>query len=187
MPDSIRRDLERRARQGDSTAEAAALVRRLRAGDIDEERLRLAALLDDPAARLVLGRDAPRVPPHAHGVARELQAFGDVVVIRATVTAVRAMNATADPLTWNLARARAAIDVAEAWLACPCEAHLEAARRVGQTGDETPADAELAPAWAVIGPVGTRLLATEVALGCAAGELGEETLRRALRRALIGW
>lgn len=187
MADSVRRDLERRARQGDSTAEAAALVRRLRAGEIDEERLRLASLLGDVAARLVLGREAPAVPVHAHGLARALQPFGPAVVIRATVTAARAMSATADPGMWDLARARAAIAAAEAWLACPCESHLEAARRVGQTGDEVPADAELAPAWAVIGPVGTRLFATEVALACAAGELGEDVMRRGLRRALLNW
>lgn len=188
VPDSIRRDLERRARQGDSTAEAAALVRRLRAGELDEDRLRVAALVGDPAARLALGRGAPAIPAHAHGLARALQAFGSDVVIRATISAVRAMSAIADPRAgWDLRRARAAIAAAEAWLACPCEAHLDAARDVGQTGDEVPADAELAPAWAVIGPEGTRLFATEVALGCAASELGEETMRQGLRRALVSW
>lgn len=188
VPDSVRRDLERRARQGDSTAQAAALVRRLRAGELDEERLRLAALVGDPAARLALGDAAPAKPHDVHALARALQAFGPGVVTRATITAVRAMNATVDPRHgWDLSRARQAIASAEAWLACPCEPHLEAARRVGQTGDEVPADAELAPAWAVIGPDGTRLFATEVALGCAAAELGEEAMRRGLRRALVGW
>ncbi len=187
MPDSIRRDLERRARQGDSTAEAAALVRRLRAGDLDEERLRLAALVGDPAARLALGRDAPAVPPTPAALARALRAFGAEALVRATVVAARAMAATADPRFWDLSRARAAITAAEAWLACPCDAHLEAARDVGQTGDEDPSDAELAPAWAVVGPDGTRLFAAEVALGCTASEVGDESMRAGLRRALVTW
>lgn len=188
MADANLRDLERRARQGDPHAAAAALVRRLRAGGLDERRLRLAALLGDAAARLVLGAGAPRVPAHADGLARALEAHGALVMIRATVVAVRAMNAAADPrLGWRQGRARAALAAAEAWIVCPCEAHLEAARPIGESGDEDPAYAELAPAWAVLGPTSTRLFAAEVALGCAAAEIGGEALRRALRRALVLW
>lgn len=188
MADSTRRELERRARQGDRGAAVAALAQRLRAGEVDHDALRLAALLGDPAACALLGPDAPPAPPTAHDLARALQGFDPGVAIRATITATRATSATADPRHgWDLARARAAVDAAEAWLRCPCRPHLDRAHDVGRTGDEDAADAELAPAWAVIGPEGTRRFATEVALACAAAELGEEALRRALRRALVPW
>ncbi|MCO5169417.1 MAG: hypothetical protein M9894_23990 [Planctomycetes bacterium] len=188
MADTTRRDLERRARQGDPTAAARALSARVRAGALTDERLRLAALVGDAAARLALGPAAPAEPADADGLAAALQGFGVEAVVRATVAATRAVTAVADPRAgWDLARARRAMDAAEAWLACPCDAHVEAARAVGQAGDEDPAYAELAPAWAVLGPASARLLAAEVALNTAAGELGDAVMRRGLRRALGGW
>jgi hypothetical protein len=49
------RDLARAASQGDLQAEARLLLERVRRGELDEDRLRVAALLGDPAARGALG------------------------------------------------------------------------------------------------------------------------------------
>jgi hypothetical protein len=185
--DSERRNLERLAAQGDPDAAVAAIVARLRAGEVDEARVRLAALLGDPAARKLLGPLAPPVPANARELARALGASGAETLVRATLVAARAMAATADPRTWNLSRALAAMKAADDWLRCPCPEHVEAARRVAGEGDVDPSGSELAPAWVVIGPDGTRLLAAEWALACAASEIDDEPVRWALRRELVPW
>lgn len=62
MTDARRRARERAAEdeQGDVAARARALTERVRAGDLTPERLRLAAHLGDPPARVALGADAPK-------------------------------------------------------------------------------------------------------------------------------
>jgi len=63
MSDRALRELERRVHEvpGDVTAEAALLRHRYRAGQVSYERLHVAALLEHPAARLVVPH-APKSP-----------------------------------------------------------------------------------------------------------------------------
>lgn len=60
MPDERTRNLERAAAQGDVDAEAKLLLERVRAGDLFEERLKLAAYLGHEAA--VVALDSPGPP-----------------------------------------------------------------------------------------------------------------------------
>lgn len=66
MADSHHRELERRWRETGAVADGAAFLRQqVRTGALSEERLRLAAYADHPAARAVLGPAAPEIPDDA--------------------------------------------------------------------------------------------------------------------------
>lgn len=63
MADDRLRELERAAASGDDPEAVAALLRqRARAGDLEPNRLELAAFLGDPPAQRVLGNQTPRQP-----------------------------------------------------------------------------------------------------------------------------
>jgi hypothetical protein len=85
MSDARRRALERDASHGDPDAAAALLAERLRAGEVTRERVALAALLGDPAARAVVG--AAAVADDAFFAA--LASAGDDACLRAVLAAVR--------------------------------------------------------------------------------------------------
>lgn len=136
MVDARLRRLERAASQGDVQARVQVLCERLRTGDLDEERVRLAAYLGDPAARLLLGERAPELPVIR---AREgfelnqrrwitgLRAFGKEWLVRAAVALARSrFDAWA---TWDETdeRPHRAVAAAVAWLECPCAAHASQA------------------------------------------------------------
>ncbi|MCO5172530.1 MAG: hypothetical protein M9894_40050 [Planctomycetes bacterium] len=136
MADTRLRRLERAAAQGDLDARVRLLCERLRSGELDEERVRLAAYLGDPAARLLLGPKAPDLPViRARGGLElnqrrwitGLRAYGKEWLVRAAVAIARARFTAWD--RWDEAdeRPRRALAAAEAWLACPCEAHAEEA------------------------------------------------------------
>jgi hypothetical protein len=79
--------LERTAAQGDAAARTSLLAERLRLGELPRERVRLAAHLGDPAAREVLGGDAPT--PDLH-LPRWLAALGDKALGARALMAVAA-------------------------------------------------------------------------------------------------
>lgn len=58
MSDAKNRELERRAAQGDASAEVKLLLQRVRARELTEEQLRLAAYLGHEASWAALGRPA---------------------------------------------------------------------------------------------------------------------------------
>lgn len=76
MADERLRTLEREAARGDVAARARLLRERLRVGAAAPERLRLAAALDEPAARLALGDDAPPSVDTVGGLVDALEAHG---------------------------------------------------------------------------------------------------------------
>jgi hypothetical protein len=84
--DAERRRLDRESAAGDPDARARLLVARLRAGDLTRERLTLAAMLGDPAARAAL---APEAPPEEVGTAMgallALKPFGPSAFARAAL------------------------------------------------------------------------------------------------------
>jgi len=85
--DADLRSLERAAAGGDVDAEARLLQARLRRGDLDPTRLRLAAHLGHPAAVKALGPEAP--PPPGDDWVRALEDWGEEVCLRAALAVVR--------------------------------------------------------------------------------------------------
>ncbi len=132
MVDTRLRRLERSASQGDVQARVRVLCERQRTGDLDEERLRLAAYLGDAAARLLLGERAPELPVIRARAGLELnqrrwitglRAYGKPWLVRAAVAIARArFDAWSQ---WDDAdeRPRRAVTAALAWVDCPCERH----------------------------------------------------------------
>lgn len=127
MTDQRLRELERVAAAGAEALERR-VRERLRAGRLDPVRLGLAALLGDPVARRVLGPEAP-APAEVTGDLVDALVLGDAAVqVRVAAAAARAalrVTAAAIPPT-DLALAESAVLAAEAWVACPCEAHRAA-------------------------------------------------------------
>lgn len=103
MSDARRRELER---EDDPQAEVAALVARLRSGELTPTRLQLAAVCGDPIARLALGDAAPRELDWEDALGT-LAPLGREVWLRACCEALR--FAFADHEGWSLEL--------EAWLA----------------------------------------------------------------------
>lgn len=121
MADADLRALERRYRETGGAADHARwLVARVRAGDIDEARVRFAAELGHRGAGLAVGVDELLV---AH-----LDVFaGDRADRGCDPSEVRARLALAT-IRLRLAAAAphprfAAVSALEAWVECPCEAH----------------------------------------------------------------
>ncbi|MGE0706757.1 MAG: FHA domain-containing protein [Planctomycetota bacterium] len=87
MADRGERDLERRAAAGDAEAEAELLARRLRRGELGEERLSLAADLGHLPACLALDRQPP---PDFHAWLEQLYArWGRWVAVRVALALAR--------------------------------------------------------------------------------------------------
>ncbi|MCO5170393.1 MAG: hypothetical protein M9894_28995 [Planctomycetes bacterium] len=199
----------RRAAADDPAARAALLCARLRAGDLPEDRLRLAAHLGDPAALEVLGA-APPTPSlgrWVHGLAPWSQedgwpAWAAEAYARAAAAAAAAVVTPClarDPdQAQAAARALAAMD---AWLACPCDAHARAVVAAGapfQPARAGPAAlfagrvrrlaegalARMCGVPLVEGPA--RATATEVAT-TAARATSADAVRERVREALVPW
>ena len=103
MSDARRRELER---EDDPQAEVAALIARLRSGELTPTRLRVAAVCGDPIARLALGDDAPRELDWEDALGT-LAPLGREVWLRACCEALR--FTFADHEAWSVEL--------EAWLA----------------------------------------------------------------------
>lgn len=96
--DDRARGLERAATGGDEEARARALWERVRRGELDVDRVRLAAFLADPASRLALGGQAPELPSGLGTCVRQLEAWGPQATFRAAITAAtRVLYLITDP------------------------------------------------------------------------------------------
>lgn len=120
MDDRVR-GFERAAGGGDAAAAARVLWERVRRGELDLERVRLAAHVGDPIARLALGEQAPPVSADLRACVRGLEAWGKEAVVRAALGAASSvlflLPSDAEP--W----ARSAVEAIAAWVRCPCDPH----------------------------------------------------------------
>lgn len=122
MSDRRLRGLERRWRGAGGSAEQAEWLRaRLRAGELDGDRLELAAWCGHAAARLALDWPPSVAPPSCGDeLARGLSAWGGDLLLRVAVLALgRACEAEPDLSLGSAVRA------VEAHRGCPCALHRE--------------------------------------------------------------
>ena len=141
MADERLQQLRRAWDEGDLEAKVRLLRERMRAGELSEERVRLAAWLGDTAARLSLSGTVPAAPKGLLGMVRGLPGFP-----RTDAEAFARVQESdgVTPLFWQvgarlgiaaarLSRARSGepdpITAAEEWVLCPCGAHRKAAAR----------------------------------------------------------
>lgn len=116
---------------------AAADLARRASGDLAPERLALAAYLCDPAACAGTGRARTAGPDGLKRLARwcrGLRRFGPEAVVRAAVAVAR--RAAEDADAEGDLELEPLLGAAEAWMACPCDGHVESARRRAQDGLE---------------------------------------------------
>lgn len=90
MADERLRALERGAQAGDPSSRARLLGERVRVGALRAERLALAALLADPAARLALADAAPAPPAGVAGLVEALERYGREPLVRGALAAATA-------------------------------------------------------------------------------------------------
>ena len=132
MSDQRLRELERSWRVGGAEeAEAALLRERLRLGVIGEPRLRLAAAIGHAASGLLLGPRAPAgdLRRRLAAIDGELGRAGPETVVRAAIALARSRvrlwgHTRASGSRSDRASLLAALEAAEAWVRCPCDAHL---------------------------------------------------------------
>lgn len=119
MSDAVLRDLERRWRQTRSVDdEAAYLLRRVRAGELCQQRLELAAYCGHPA----FAPAAAVGPDVAEAFLVGLAPWGREACVRAGVAAFRAAFEP-DGASKPAERCLAALSD---WVGCPCDAHVRA-------------------------------------------------------------
>lgn len=163
-----------------------ALRVRVAIGALHAERLDLAAHVGHAPARAALGLAAAAALPGLDEWARKLFDWGHAACVRAAVAGARRVLAgwTAIGVGDPDADPRRAIETAEAWLACPCPRHYAEAEafnlRKGLPGWawQTVTSSHCAPrsCWHHV-----------QALQEAAGVVGDEAVRAAVREALVGW
>jgi hypothetical protein len=137
MTDERLRELERRWKESGSVEdEAAYLLERVRVGDLDQERLQLAAYCGHSAAAHATGVASDRAKRFVSWASALQLRFGFVWVVEGTFLALTA------PLTeWEAElsddRASRMAGAISEWLQCPCEQHGLAvgdrADQIGQT------------------------------------------------------
>jgi hypothetical protein len=207
MPDARFRSLQRQAAQGDLQAQGRLLLERVRAGDLDPDGLRLAAYLGDPGAREALGADAPAAPPDlgdwAVGIAPSGAGARDPwtreALARVAAAAARAALPAWEEQHPNDRLPRRTVEAIEEWILCPCEDHAEAALHCSRSTREEegtgwlerilealpPREALLAVQRAARIPLSPAAMPSVVM--CAARATSEETIRAAIREALLPW
>jgi hypothetical protein len=139
------RRLERQAAAGDHDAAAQLLVQRLRIGELGREGVELAAYLGHDAAN----RATPEVDPETEGreaLVEGLARWGKEAFVRAAVAAAYAVLPRYEELMTHEDTPRKAIASAEAWIACPCEAHRVGARLAAQDADDAAREASIVEA-----------------------------------------
>ncbi len=182
MSDAVLRDLERRWRQTRSVDdEAAYLLRRVRAGDLSQPRLDLAAYCGHPA----FAAAGKQGPDRAEAFLVGLVPWGREACVRAGVAAFRAaFGATASK------PATRCLNALDAWVECPCEDHLRAVQgahaRLRGAGVEVAAVACLV--WSVVSEDPQRCASTaSLALRPLGTQVTDGELVAAMRVALVGW
>lgn len=115
MSDAKLRELERRFKESGRVEDEAAWLReRVRAGELDPERLALAAYVGHPGASRAV--DDAAGPDDLGAWGEGLRRWGQRVWIRALLSAL------------EHARLRSGTAEGRAWLTCPCQEHAEAWR-----------------------------------------------------------
>lgn len=107
---------------GDVEAERRYLAARLRSGDVSSAALRCAAWVGDPAARALLGADAPA--PRARGIlgfVAGLPCPDHEVALRAGLVVLDAWSPGGS--AWSAVEQQV-VDAVRAWAECPCARHL---------------------------------------------------------------
>jgi len=129
VSDRRSRELERHLND-DPQAEAELLARGLRSGELDPERLRLAAYVGHDPARAALGDLAPPSPLDLETFARGLEPWGPEAWTRAALGAARTSAKFWSERHTELLPAQALSAVA-AWIASPSDALAEEASALG--------------------------------------------------------
>lgn len=188
MTDERLRQLERGGER------ARVLVERLRAGTLTIERLELAAYCGDHDARQVAATGEPEEDFHefAHGLERwgvDVRRRAALAVARRIVgsweeerlaRARRAVRAFEGAITLDATKyPRLAIEAGEAWLACPCDEHLQRWNAaVYEVGRRLPAESRWVPCEDEVG---------HLHLSHASHRIPQRDARQAIERALIAW
>lgn len=145
MGDRSRRALRHAAEAGDLESRARLLVERLRAGELNEPALQLAAALGDAGAALALGVEAATPTDDLRELLEVLDAIGKAkFMVRAAVAAAERVlpnwvAVSPDPTP------RWALEAAWAWYRCPCPQHLVASREAGDRAEEATLDLPAGP------------------------------------------
>lgn len=158
MTDANLQDLRRRVAAGDRDAAPALLRARVRAGELSQDRLELAALCGHEDARTAFGwrcldsrhRPAPcaifptLLACTACAPDNDLKAFSDRLVRHGKPVVVRAAWLAASEVSTALRHADAfaceALDTVHTWLIDPTEAHMVAAARATNNDLRDPDD-----------------------------------------------
>lgn len=119
MSDERERTLQRQVALGDPEAEVQLLTERLRAGRVNELRLRLLALLGDETARRVLGGDWPQPQREDAGelLARLRPSANRSLILEGVFGAAQLAVDVWERERKNDTRAREALEAARAWWA----------------------------------------------------------------------
>lgn len=206
MSDDWLRQLEARWRETrDALDESRYLLERMRAGELPRPRLELAAFLGHEAARLAL----PAAPAHQGDdptrLASELWPWGKEAGVAAAVSAAHATLPEEGTRASRDRRPHDAIDAAAAWVHCPCDEHVNAARVAAEAAlsaagigspnvdagpDRFPAlaahhAAAAASAWPF--PVAMKHAYRSVKYAHASGALAGENLAVVICQALTTW
>jgi hypothetical protein len=202
MADDRLREVEREAAWGDPAGRARLLVERVRAGQLEHERLRLAAWLGDRAACLATG-EAGGPGAAASGSqtrrgrrdawTRALAAWGKEAIVRAAYVVAR------DELRhWRRhyrddASLPGVLDAVAAWIGCPCDPCARAVGRAVEAGalPEGKDNRSGRAKWHVVqAALAARAPGDEAATAHALEVMGESPagqVRDAIRRALVPW
>lgn len=136
MTDSRLRNLERRWRDSGSLAdEAAYLLERVRAGELQRDQLELAAYCGYVAAAMAIREAAPPPPDDVVSWVEGFDRWGKPTYVR---VAIAMADAALPSFTHPEGRAllERAVVAAKDWIRCPCEHHEAAAQQAHHESSE---------------------------------------------------
>lgn len=200
MGEERHRDKRRRSEATRATEdEAAYLLARVRAGELTQERLELAAYGGDQASRLALGKTAPEHPEGVEAWIEGLARWGRPVC---GVAALGVVEFVRDHWRWSWdERLDKAIQALADWIVCPCEQHRLVAREATSNStwaradydDPAASQAAHAISWACAVASRSHQRTAGVALDAArTAQVASRVfttidVERAAQAALIGW
>ncbi len=131
-------DWESYSRLAELNAEAASeyLLARVERGDLEREKLELAAYCSHEPARVALGASAPTVEGALEGFAGGLTKWGKVAQTAAAVSLADDVLPTWSTQLPEDTRPREAVAAAVEWLECPCSDHAAKAERAAEEAEE---------------------------------------------------
>ena len=190
MRDEQLRRLQRQQRRAaDLPLATRLLLEKVRRGALSADTLGLLAAAGDPTARAALGQPAAGDLPLRAWV-WGLLPWGRPWVVRALIAAARHVLSPVPP------RAAALLQAAEAWCACPCSEHADAAYRWSRTPEPDAGGGGLAyhavlaahVAGHMHGEPGERSLSSMVGIAVRTARLAVDdaaALRDAMRDAIL--